>query len=246
MAEFAAADVPDEGKGRAPGGAAAEDSYPLTVWYCGVCGLPPEYCEYGSTGAECRAWAEANCPEVFAIEEGMAGLENNIAAAAAAAAGATAATAATAPAAKHSTIPTTPSSPHKTILSPVQSGAGNGAEGGEVGEEKEEPKKKGKKVRIAKPGKKGAVGEQRVVIGRLSRNRRKFVTVVGGLDTFPDVKIKDAAKKIGKQFACGSSVSKAPSGAEEVVIQGDVLLDLPGFLETTFDIPAAKISVLST
>eukprot|EP00903_Cladosiphon_okamuranus_P013607 g12673.t1 len=203
MAEFAAADVPDEGKGRAPGGAAAEDSYPLTVWYCGVCGLPPEYCEYGSTGAECRAWAEANCPEVFAIEEGMAGLE-------------------------------------------VQSGAGNGAEGGEVGEEKEEPKKKGKKVRIAKPGKKGAVGEQRVVIGRLSRNRRKFVTVVGGLDTFPDVKIKDAAKKIGKQFACGSSVSKAPSGAEEVVIQGDVLLDLPGFLETTFDIPAAKISVLST
>lgn len=53
---------------------------------------------------------------------------------------------------------------------------------------------------------------------------------------FADVKIKDAAKKIGKQFACGSSVSKAPSGAEEVVIQGDVLLDLPGFLETTFNV----------
>lgn len=51
-----------------------------------------------------------------------------------------------------------------------------------------------------------------------------------------DVKIKDAAKKIGKQFACGSSVSKAPSGAEEVVIQGDVLMDLPGFLETTFNV----------
>lgn len=53
---------------------------------------------------------------------------------------------------------------------------------------------------------------------------------------FPDVKIKDAAKKIGRQFACGSSVSKAPSGAEEVVIQGDVLLDLPEFLETTFNV----------
>ncbi|CAN0255726.1 unnamed protein product, partial [Hapterophycus canaliculatus] len=51
------------------------DSYPLTVVYCGVCGLPPEYCEYGSTAEECRAWAEANCPEMFAIEEGMAGLE---------------------------------------------------------------------------------------------------------------------------------------------------------------------------
>lgn len=40
-----------------------------------VCGLPPEYCEYGSTGEACRAWAEANCPEVLAIEEGIAGLE---------------------------------------------------------------------------------------------------------------------------------------------------------------------------
>ncbi|CAN0121496.1 unnamed protein product, partial [Ascophyllum nodosum] len=52
------------------------------------------------------------------------------------------------------------------------------------------------------------------------------------------VKIKDAAKKIGKQFACGSSVSKAPSGAEEVMIQGDVLADLPDFLETTFNVRA--------
>ncbi|CAN0111892.1 unnamed protein product, partial [Hapterophycus canaliculatus] len=87
-----------------------------------------------------------------------------------------------------------------------------------------------KQVRIAKPGgKKGSGGEQRVVIGRLSRNRRKFVTVVGGLDTFPG-KYKIAAPSFYDQFACGSSVSKAPSGAEEVVIQGDVLMDLPGFL----------------
>ena len=51
-----------------------------------------------------------------------------------------------------------------------------------------------------------------------------------------DVKMKDAAKKIGKQFACGSSVSKAPSGAEEIVIQGDVLMDLPSFLEATLKV----------
>ena len=48
--------------------------------------------------------------------------------------------------------------------------------------------------------------------------------------------MKDAAKKIGKQFACGSSVSKAPSGAEEIVVQGDVLMDLPGFLEATLKV----------
>ncbi|CAM9652936.1 unnamed protein product [Discosporangium mesarthrocarpum] len=57
------------------------------------------------------------------------------------------------------------------------------------------------------------------------------------------VKLKDAAKKIGKQFACGSSVSKAPSGAEEIVVQGDVLMDLPDFLEGKLNIPAAKISI---
>ncbi|CAM9598566.1 unnamed protein product, partial [Choristocarpus tenellus] len=60
-----------------------------------------------------------------------------------------------------------------------------------------------------------------------------------------EVKLKDAAKKIGRQFACGSSVSKAASGAEEIVVQGDVLMDLPDFLEETFNIPAAKISILS-
>lgn len=38
MAEFAAADVPDEGKGppgASAGGGGAQDSYPLTVVYCG-------------------------------------------------------------------------------------------------------------------------------------------------------------------------------------------------------------------
>lgn len=40
-----------------------------------VCGLPPEYCEYGPTPAECRAWAVAYCPEVLAVEESMAKLQ---------------------------------------------------------------------------------------------------------------------------------------------------------------------------
>lgn len=59
--------------------------------------------------------------------------------------------------------------------------------------------------------------------------------------TTTDVKLKDAAKKIGKQFACGSSVSKAPSGAEEIVIQGDVLMDLPDYLEATFNVSGGDL-----
>ncbi|CAN0121430.1 unnamed protein product, partial [Ascophyllum nodosum] len=120
------------------------ESYPLTVIYCGVCGLPPEYCEFGSTGEECRAWARENCPQLLAIEEGVSKLGGGR----------------------------------------TQGAEGRGAEeGGQEGEGK--PKKKEKKVRIVKPGKKAVSAEQRIVIGRLSRNRRKFVTVVGGLDTFP-------------------------------------------------------------
>jgi density-regulated protein DRP1 len=92
-------------------------------------------------------------------------------------------------------------------------------------------------------GKGGAV-EQLVKIARIARNKRKSVTVVGGLSTFPDVRMKEAAKKLGKHFACGSSVSKTASGAEEIVIQGDVLHELPPFLQDAFGVPLSKIVVL--
>jgi len=37
-------------------------SYPLSVIYCGHCGLPPEYCEYYPDFDACRKWLEANLP----------------------------------------------------------------------------------------------------------------------------------------------------------------------------------------
>ena len=56
-----------------------EEGFPLTVFYCGVCKLPPEYCEYGSTLKECRAWLKVNnlalfekfgeAPDVVAVVE---------------------------------------------------------------------------------------------------------------------------------------------------------------------------------
>lgn len=38
---------------------------PLTVIYCGVCSMPPEFCEFGACFDRCRPWIEANCPEVL-------------------------------------------------------------------------------------------------------------------------------------------------------------------------------------
>lgn len=59
-------------------------------------------------------------------------------------------------------------------------------------------------------------GPQKVCLSRASRGKRKFVTVVTGLNTF-DIDLKVAAKFFGTKFACGSSVT----GDDEIVIQGD-------------------------
>jgi len=41
--------------------------------YCEVCMLPPEYCEFGSTVKQCRAWLEQNDPDL--LEEITQGLD---------------------------------------------------------------------------------------------------------------------------------------------------------------------------
>ncbi|TLS26377.1 hypothetical protein PpBr36_05343, partial [Pyricularia pennisetigena] len=35
------------------------------VVYCGVCSLPPEYCEYGGTVKKCQDWLQKNNPEMY-------------------------------------------------------------------------------------------------------------------------------------------------------------------------------------
>ncbi|KAB5536577.1 translation machinery-associated protein 22 [Coniochaeta sp. 2T2.1] len=35
------------------------------VVYCGVCTLPPEYCEYGGTVKKCQEWLEKNHPDMY-------------------------------------------------------------------------------------------------------------------------------------------------------------------------------------
>ena len=60
--------------------------------------------------------------------------------------------------------------------------------------------------------------EMRVVIAKIQRQKRKFVTAVAGLETVPGLKIKDAAKLFGKKFSSGASVQESASGAKEVHI----------------------------
>jgi len=59
--------------------------------------------------------------------------------------------------------------------------------------------------------------------------QRKFVTTVTGLEAF-SLENKKVAKDLGKKFATGASVTKVPSGGEEIVVQGDVSEEIEEFL----------------
>ncbi len=68
-----------------------------------------------------------------------------------------------------------------------------------------------------------------VVIERATRNKRKCVTTVIGLDLF-GVKLAEASKKFGKKFACGASVTKDAANKEQIDVQGDCMDDMAEFI----------------
>jgi density-regulated protein DRP1 len=119
-----------------------------------------------------------------------------------------------------------------------QSSTGSAAvAGGEVAAVVVEEEKK-KKVKGPKKV------EVRVVIAKIQRQKRKYVTAVAGLESVPELRIKDAAKSFGKKFSSGCSVQETASGAKEVVIQGDVCFELPQILISEFKVPAECIFFL--
>lgn len=73
------------------------------------------------------------------------------------------------------------------------------------------------------------IASSKVIIKRVERNKRKFVTAVSGLEAF-GLENKKVAKDLGKKFATGASVTKVPSGGEEIVVQGDVSEEIEEFL----------------
>ncbi|KAI0268090.1 translation initiation factor SUI1 [Gloeopeniophorella convolvens] len=86
--------------------------------------------------------------------------------------------------------------------------------------EKDTAKKEAKAEAKADAAKKKKLASQ-VVIKRIERNKRKFVTSVRGLEAF-GVDLKKAAKLFAQRFATGGSVTKNAAGIDEIVVQGDV------------------------
>jgi density-regulated protein DRP1 len=61
-----------------------------------------------------------------------------------------------------------------------------------------------------------------VVLETNTRNKKKCVTTVHGLEAF-GIKLSEASKAFGKKFACGASVTKNAEGKEQIDMQGDFM-----------------------
>ncbi|KAG0219616.1 translation initiation factor SUI1 [Mortierella sp. GBAus27b] len=67
--------------------------------------------------------------------------------------------------------------------------------------------------------------QSKVLIKRIERTKKKFITTVFGLENF-DVSLKAASKVFATKLACGASVTKNNQGNDEIVVQGDVSDDI--------------------
>lgn len=168
------------------------------VVYCGVCTLPPEYCEYGGTVRKCQEWLEKNEPVMYERIWSAEALE-----------------AATA-----------------SLSVEAQKRAAKDAQ------------KKTAKAEAAEAKQVEKLAKSMVTIKRIERNKKKYVTAVIGLELF-GLELKKVAKDLGKKFATGSSVTKLPSGGEEIVVQGDVSPEIEEFLiEKYKEIPEDHIELV--
>jgi len=161
------------------------------ILYCGVCGLPPEYCEYGPSFDKCKPWLIEHCPGLYPnLQE----------------------------------------------------------EEKKEGEETEQKESKGKRggkglnkpdtdaeVKLMPGGKLKKKEVPTIHVSLVQRNKRKYVTVVCGLEKF-GVKLPEAAKLMAKKFSCGASVVKGTAGEEEIDVQGDITDDLIDFLNEKWQI----------
>ncbi|KAK7423328.1 Translation machinery-associated protein 22 [Neonectria punicea] len=168
------------------------------VVYCGVCTLPPEYCEYGGTVRRCQEWLQKNEPVMYDRIWSPEALE-----------------AATA-----------------SLSVEAQKRAAKDAQ------------KKTAKAEAAEAKQVEKLAKSMITIKRIERNKKKYVTAVIGLEAF-GLELKKVAKDLGKKFATGSSVTKLPSGGEEIVVQGDVSEEIEEFLVEKYkDIPEDHIELV--
>ncbi|GES66858.1 translation machinery-associated protein 22 [Aspergillus terreus] len=193
------------------------------VVYCGVCTLPPEYCEFGGTAKKCQEWLESHHPDLFQklysdgtpptlhdLQFGVYGGTR----------------------ADDGYIESLSSNLSSLSVSVQERAARDAA--------KKEAKAAAVEARNAE-----RKASSKVQIKRVERNKRKHVSVVTGLEIY-GLENKKVAKELGKKFATGSSVTKSASGTEEITVQGDVSEDIKEWLLEVYggEIPEANIELI--
>jgi density-regulated protein DRP1 len=78
--------------------------------------------------------------------------------------------------------------------------------------------------------------DTRIVLQKISRNRKKAVTHIVGMDTVPNMNLKDASKAFSKRFAGSSSVKD-----KEIIIQGDHLEECADMIVKKFGVKAENV-----
>ncbi|RAL37115.1 hypothetical protein DM860_004037 [Cuscuta australis] len=178
---------------------AEEKPQPVQVLYCGVCGLPPEYCEFGPEFVKCKPWLIQNVPHLYPdlLKEGDGKEADKVA---------------------------------NQLQATSISNAGAGSSAPQPEEVKRLPGGKIKKK-----------DKQEIVIEKTTRQKRKCITTIKGLELF-GIKLSDASKKFGKKFATGASVVKGPTEKEQIDVQGDIAYDIVDFITETWpNVPESAV-----
>lgn len=98
-----------------------------------------------------------------------------------------------------------------------------------------------KKRRGAGAKKKDGKGTNtRVIVTKEKKNKRRFLTIITGMDTVPDIKLKDVSKAFSKRFAGSSSVKDGVKG-KEIIIQGDHMHDVAEMIVDKFGVPDTAV-----
>ncbi|KAJ5429083.1 Density-regulated protein DRP1 [Penicillium cf. griseofulvum] len=205
------------------------------VVYCGVCTLPPEYCEFGGTAKKCEEWLKENESDlwdtlysegtklpcylaiIYIWQSHKPGNRTDIL-----------------------TVLFFFFSLSDALSANLSTLSVSAQERAAKDAAKKEAKAAANEARDSE--RKAA---SKVQIKRVERNKRKYVTVVIGLEVF-GLENKKIAKDLGKKFATGSSVTRSPAGIEEITVQGDVSDDLREWLLEIHGkkIPASNIELI--
>jgi len=168
----------------------------IEMKYCGVCGLPPEYCEFGPSFEKCKPWLIENCPNLYPnLSEESANVS-----------------------ADGEESKSTGKRGGKGLVKPEGDSEVKMLPGGKL-------KKKEKPV---------------IHIARVQRNKRKYVTIIIGLEKF-GVKLPEASKLLAKKFSCGASVVKSPNGDDEIDVQGDFTDEIIDYVMEKWSVPDDSI-----